>query len=100
MKKQISNRKTVQKLEKRLYKMISKEYHKPDGFYCEITEVALSFSDGKGTYTIDVHYGFTALDGSEIHRKIDDLIIAEADGKVELSFVAGQVYQYILDQNW
>jgi len=100
MKRKISDGKTVKKLEKRLYKMINKDYNKPDGFYCEIAEVSLTFPDGKGVYTIDVHYGFTAPSGEEIHRNIDDLIVANADGKVELSFVAGQVSQYIVDQGW
>ena len=100
MKKKISDGKTVKKLEKRLYKMINKDYNKPDGFYCEIAEVSLVFPDGEGTYTIDVHYGFTSKNGTEIHHQIDDLIVADADGKIELSFVAGQVSQYIVDQCW
>lgn len=100
MKKQISNRKTIKKLEKRLYKMINKEYQKPDGLYCTISEVAFTPIDGKGIYTIDIYYGLTAPDGSNIHHNISDLIVADADGKVELSFVAGQVYQYIADQGW
>lgn len=99
MKKQISNRKTIKKLEKKLYKMLNEEYYKPNGFYCEITKVTLALLDGKeGLYSIDVHYGFTTPDGNEVHRNIDDLTVAEADGKVELSFVAGQVYQYIADK--
>lgn len=100
MKKKISDGKTVKKLEKRLYKMINKDYHEPDGFYCEITEVALTFLDGEGMYTIDVHYGFKSADGEEIHRNIDDLIVAGPDGKIEIPFVAGQVSQYIIDQDW
>lgn len=100
MKKKISDGRTVKKLEKRLYKMLNKEYNKPDGFYCEITEVALTFPDGEGLYTIDVHYGFKTSDGQEIHNNIDDLVVAAADGKIEIPFVAGQVSQYIVDQGW
>ena len=100
MKRNVFNQKTIKKLEKRLYKMINKEYGEPDGFYCEITEVALSSLDGKSSYTIDVHYGFIGSDGEEIHRNIDDLIVGDVDGKIEIPFVAGQVSQYIVDNNF
>lgn len=101
MKRNIFNQKTIKKLGKRLYKMINKEYGEPDGFHCEITEVALSSIDGiNSSYTIDVHYGFIGSDGKEIHRKIDDLIVGDVDGKIEIPFVAGQVSQYIDDHDF
>lgn len=100
MKRNVFNQKTIKKLEKRLYKTINKEYGEPEGFYCEITEVALSSIDGKSFYTIDVHYGFTGADGKEIHRKIDDLMVGDVDGKIEIPFVAGQVSQYIDDHDF
>ena len=101
MKKKISNEKTVKKLEKRLYNEIIKEYNRPDGFYCYIPEVALTFPDGKESmYTIDVSYGFNTPDGTEVHRYINEMVVAKGDGKIEIPFVAGQVIQYITDKGW
>jgi hypothetical protein len=95
------NSKTIKKLEKRLFKEVNKEYNKPDGFYCYIPEFAFTNLDGSGgVYVIDVSYGFKDADGNDVHRYIDEMFVARADGKIEIPFVAGQVIQYIVDHEW
>ena len=89
--KKYADGKYIKKVQKRLLKVLKKEYGNVDGLYCEIDRVDIYFLDGP-SMCMEVRYGRFINDAASDWQRVLDLPLT--DGNID--FLAGQFFQ----ANW
>lgn len=91
MKKNYTDGKLLRKIQKRLLKVVEKEY-RGDGLFVELEKFEMYLADGP-IACLEVRYGkFNNDDATDWQRTIE---LPITDGSIE--FLAGQFYQRIYD---